>query len=108
MDYHNLLFDHICYFQAKCAGIELTLICSHLESTKQHATERIKQLKIAFDNMKKAPASSTVIFGGDCNLRDPEVRFFFQITSLIKCLPYKSPYEQMLCEPATTLGFKAQ
>ena len=62
--------------QAKCSGVELTLLCSHLESTKQHSKERMNQLKIAMDHMKKAPATSTVVFGGDCNLRDTEVSLY--------------------------------
>ena len=47
---------------------------SHLESTKDHATERKNQLKIALDHMVKASADETVVFGGDLNLRDKEVK----------------------------------
>lgn len=49
------------------------LLNSHLESTKDHATERKSQLKIALQQMEKAPDSVNVIFGGDLNLRDKEV-----------------------------------
>ena len=51
-------------------------MCSHLESTKQHSKERMNQLKIAMDHMKKASVTSTVVFGGDCNLRDTEVSLY--------------------------------
>jgi len=44
---------------------------SHLESTASHAAERKRQLKTAFDVMKKH--KNTVIFGGDLNMRDKEV-----------------------------------
>ena len=44
---------------------------SHLESTASHVDERKRQLKTAFDVLKKQ--DNTVIFGGDLNLRDKEV-----------------------------------
>ncbi len=46
---------------------------SHLESMVEAQTERERQLKIAFEEMEKAPARQTVLFGGDLNLRDYEV-----------------------------------
>ncbi len=46
---------------------------SHLESTKDFANERMKQLKIVFKKMSEVPPSTTVIFAGDTNLRDQEV-----------------------------------
>lgn len=46
---------------------------SHLESTKNHSKERMKQLQIMLNKMQKEPESTTVIFGGDTNLRDSEV-----------------------------------
>jgi len=48
---------------------------SHLESTASHAAERKRQLKTAFDAIKKQ--DNTVIFGGDLNLRDKEVCCFY-------------------------------
>ncbi|NXA09997.1 TYDP2 phosphodiesterase, partial [Sapayoa aenigma] len=64
----NLLVVHV-----SISGIELCLMTSHLESTKDHTKERIKQLQIVLNKMQKEPESTTVIFGGDTNLRDCEV-----------------------------------
>ena len=49
------------------------LMTSHLESNKNRSDERKRQLQICFKMMKDAPSNFTVIFGGDLNLRDPEV-----------------------------------
>ena len=61
--------------QCKCAGVDLRLMSSHLESTgqKMAATERQKQFSRAVDMMETAPPEQTVLFGGDTNLRDKEV-----------------------------------
>ncbi|XP_067912906.1 tyrosyl-DNA phosphodiesterase 2 [Heterodontus francisci] len=59
--------------QVNIAGNELCLMTSHLESTKAHSEERMKQLEIVLKKIKEAPESATVIFGGDTNLRDQEV-----------------------------------
>ncbi|NWI69866.1 TYDP2 phosphodiesterase, partial [Todus mexicanus] len=64
----NLLVVHV-----SVSGIELCLMTSHLESTKKHSQERIKQLQIVLNTMQKESESTTVIFGGDTNLRDSEV-----------------------------------
>ncbi|XP_020637230.3 tyrosyl-DNA phosphodiesterase 2 [Pogona vitticeps] len=64
----NLLAVH-----ATVSGNELCLMTSHLESTKNHGEERLKQLKLVLANMTKVSDSATVIFGGDTNLRDKEV-----------------------------------
>ncbi|NXE20520.1 TYDP2 phosphodiesterase, partial [Ardeotis kori] len=64
----NLLVVHV-----SISGNELCLMTSHLESTKNHWKERIKQLQIVFNKMQKESESTTVIFGGDTNLRDSEV-----------------------------------
>ncbi|NWZ62317.1 TYDP2 phosphodiesterase, partial [Acrocephalus arundinaceus] len=65
----NLLVVHV-----NISGIELCLMTSHLESTKNHSKERIKQLQIVLDKMQKESESTTVLFGGDTNLRDSEVK----------------------------------
>ncbi|XP_054020156.1 tyrosyl-DNA phosphodiesterase 2-like [Dryobates pubescens] len=64
----NLLVVHV-----SISGIELCLMTSHLESTKPHSKERVKQLQIALKKMQEESESTTVIFGGDTNLRDSEV-----------------------------------
>ena len=60
--------------QATINGIPLTLMTSHLESQKNHATERKRQLHVCLDAMMEADSNRSVIFGGDLNLRDNEVR----------------------------------
>ncbi|ETE72543.1 Tyrosyl-DNA phosphodiesterase 2 [Ophiophagus hannah] len=55
------------------SGNDLCLMTSHLESTKDHSEERLKQLKLVLAKMAEVPESSSVIFGGDTNLRDKEV-----------------------------------
>ncbi|KAM6142992.1 tyrosyl-DNA phosphodiesterase 2 [Phoenicopterus ruber ruber] len=64
----NLLVVHV-----SISGNELCLMTSHLESTKNHSKERMKQLQIVLNKMQKESESTTVIFGGDTNLRDSEV-----------------------------------
>ncbi|GFO05870.1 tyrosyl-DNA phosphodiesterase 2-like [Plakobranchus ocellatus] len=59
--------------QAQVKGIPMVLLTSHLESTKDYAAERRRQLKTAFDQMLEAPPVRTVVFGGDLNLRDKEL-----------------------------------
>ncbi|NWV32783.1 TYDP2 phosphodiesterase, partial [Grantiella picta] len=75
----NLLVVHV-----SVSGIELCLMTSHLESTKNHAKERIKQLQIALNEMQKIRESTTVIFGGDTNLRDSEVKKLGNLPDNIK------------------------
>ncbi|XP_068253181.1 tyrosyl-DNA phosphodiesterase 2 [Nyctibius grandis] len=64
----NLLVVHV-----SISGNELCLMTSHLESTKDHSKERMKQLQIVLNKMQSESESTTVIFGGDTNLRDSEV-----------------------------------
>lgn len=52
---------------------KLKLLNSHLESTGDHAEERMEQLKISFHELKGTDESVNVIFGGDLNMRDKEV-----------------------------------
>ncbi|NXJ59160.1 TYDP2 phosphodiesterase, partial [Rostratula benghalensis] len=64
----NLLVVHV-----SVSGNELCLMTSHLESTKNHSKERVKQLQIVLNRMQEESESTTVIFGGDTNLRDSEI-----------------------------------
>ncbi|XP_045717676.1 tyrosyl-DNA phosphodiesterase 2 isoform X2 [Phyllostomus hastatus] len=64
----NLLCVH-----ASVSGNGLCLMTSHLESTREHAQERMNQLRTVLKRMQEAPESATVIFAGDTNLRDREV-----------------------------------
>lgn len=60
--------------QVDFRGQKLCLMTSHLESCKGHAEERMKQLRVVMQRMRDAAEDVTVLFGGDTNLRDTEVR----------------------------------
>ncbi|XP_059172986.1 tyrosyl-DNA phosphodiesterase 2-like [Physella acuta] len=60
--------------QCKVKGIPMTLMTSHLESTAEYSEERVRQLRMAFKRMNSLSAEQTIIFGGDLNLRDKEVK----------------------------------
>lgn len=64
----NLLVAQVTFKNHK-----LCLMTSHLESCKGHAEERMKQLRVVMQRMTDASDDVTVLFGGDTNLRDPEV-----------------------------------
>lgn len=55
-------------------GQKVLLMTSHLESCKAHSQERMKQLRVVTQRLREAPDDVTVLFGGDTNLRDTEVR----------------------------------
>ncbi|XP_033744259.1 tyrosyl-DNA phosphodiesterase 2-like [Pecten maximus] len=59
--------------QCKIKDENFVLMTSHLESGEKYSEERVAQLQKAFRVMQKSSQSSTVIFGGDLNLRDKEV-----------------------------------
>uniref|UniRef100_A0A8B9H1S7 Tyrosyl-DNA phosphodiesterase 2 n=1 Tax=Astyanax mexicanus TaxID=7994 RepID=A0A8B9H1S7_ASTMX len=59
---------------ANFSGHQLCLMTSHLESLKTSSQERCNQLRRVWKRMKEAPDGQTVIFGGDTNLRDWEVK----------------------------------
>ncbi|KAK2854647.1 hypothetical protein Q7C36_006516 [Tachysurus vachellii] len=53
---------------------QLCFMTSHLESCKASSQERMNQMRRVWKRMREAPESQTVIFGGDTNLRDREVK----------------------------------
>lgn len=59
--------------KAHIGELKLQLINTHLESTAEHSSERIRQLKTVFENIAQIPENQTVIFAGDLNLRDKEL-----------------------------------
>lgn len=67
------MYRHLLAVQAHCGSVVMDLLNTHLESTKDHASERKKQLEQCFGLMSRRPDDRSVIFGGDLNLRDPEV-----------------------------------
>ncbi|XP_067304331.1 tyrosyl-DNA phosphodiesterase 2 [Pseudorasbora parva] len=65
----NLLIANVSFL-----GIPLCIMTSHLESCKTGSQERLNQLRRVWKWMKEAPGDHSVIFGGDTNLRDWEVK----------------------------------
>jgi len=67
------MYRHLLAVQAHCGSVRLDLMNTHLESTKEHATERKKQLEMCLGLVERRPADNTVLFGGDLNMRDSEL-----------------------------------
>jgi len=67
------MYRHLLAVQAHCGSVQMDLLNTHLESTKDHAEERMKQLEQCLGLVSRRPPSSTVIFGGDLNMRDKEL-----------------------------------
>ncbi|XP_005158360.1 tyrosyl-DNA phosphodiesterase 2 [Danio rerio] len=65
----NLLIANVSF-----SGHPLCIMTSHLESCKTGSQERLNQLWRVWKWMKETPEDHTVIFGGDTNLRDWEVK----------------------------------
>eukprot|EP00058_Branchiostoma_floridae_P008356 XP_002593844.1 hypothetical protein BRAFLDRAFT_75696 [Branchiostoma floridae] len=59
--------------KARFGSVPLCLMTSHLESTKDHAAERKRQLQQVLQTVMQQDQTNTVIVGGDLNLRDTEV-----------------------------------
>lgn len=55
-------------------GIDVKLMNTHLESTAAHSVERLRQLKICFDEIASTDPKYNVIFGGDLNLNANDMR----------------------------------
>lgn len=52
---------------------KICVMNTHLESTADHTQERVKQLKTCFKAALEQPEGTSVILGGDMNLRDSDV-----------------------------------
>merc|ERR1712129_509650 len=59
--------------QAHCGSVKLDLLNTHMESTADHAEERKKQLEQCLGVVSRRPPDTSVIFGGDLNMRDKEL-----------------------------------
>ncbi len=57
-------------------SIEIDLMTTHHESGTEEVSskQRIEQLKLCFQRMIDAPLHRIVLFGGDLNMREKEVR----------------------------------
>ncbi|XP_028835928.1 tyrosyl-DNA phosphodiesterase 2 isoform X1 [Denticeps clupeoides] len=60
--------------QLSFSGHQLCVMTSHLESCKTSSQERMNQLRRVWKKMRETSDDQTVIFGGDTNLRDWEVK----------------------------------
>lgn len=60
--------------QVSFLGHPLCVMTSHMESMKPKSLERQNQLRTVWKTMREQPQDNSVIFGGDTNLRDWEVR----------------------------------
>ncbi|KAF5905716.1 tyrosyl-DNA phosphodiesterase 2-like isoform X1 [Clarias magur] len=60
--------------EVNLTGHQICFMTSHLESLKANSQERLNQLRRVWKRMREAPDSQTVIFGGDTNLRDWEMK----------------------------------
>ncbi|XP_055782087.1 tyrosyl-DNA phosphodiesterase 2-like isoform X2 [Salvelinus fontinalis] len=65
----NLLMAHVSFL-----GNPLCVMTSHMESMKPQSLERQNQLRTVWKTMREQPQDHNVIFGGDTNLRDWEVK----------------------------------
>lgn len=64
---------NILHTRVKFDEITLNFLNTHLESTKDFAVTRMRQLRECFELAKKLPANEAVILAGDLNMRDKEV-----------------------------------
>ena len=64
---------HLLQLPVTFDGLDLQLMTSHLESTKDHGVERKNQFSQVFKIVEKLQLSRVCIFGGDLNIRDKEV-----------------------------------
>ncbi len=53
--------------------VDICVMTTHLESTKEYSKQRIDQLRKGFKEALGQDKKTLVIFGGDLNLRDNEV-----------------------------------
>ncbi|CAB4057271.1 TDP2 [Lepeophtheirus salmonis] len=71
---YSVMGRNLLFVEAHIGKAKLILMNTHLESTKDHATTRIEQLKKCISIINKsASKETTVIFGGDLNIRDKEL-----------------------------------
>jgi len=73
-DFHtSSMGRHVLAAQAHCGSVKLDLFNTHLESTKDHAEERGRQLKQCLAQVSSRPTERVSILAGDLNLRDAEL-----------------------------------
>ena len=70
------MYRHLLAVRAHCGNVVMDLLNTHLESTTEHAQERMKQLEQCLDIMNRRPSNSTVIFAGKLNTGYPQNTFY--------------------------------
>ena len=75
LDFRSSMGRHLLKLSIQFSGVDLDVMTSHLESTRDYREERLRQLRIAFEEMTTLQTSNRIsIFGGDLNLRDAEMK----------------------------------
>ena len=74
-DFRSRMGRHLLQLSIQFAGVDVTVMTSHLESLKDYGEERIRQLKVVFEKMIELQKVNKIsIFGGDLNIREAELR----------------------------------
>ncbi|XP_057291082.1 tyrosyl-DNA phosphodiesterase 2-like isoform X1 [Hydractinia symbiolongicarpus] len=55
-------------------GQTIVVMATHLESTKEAKFERKNQLRICFDSMSSTSDNEIIVFAGDLNIREQEIK----------------------------------
>lgn len=69
----SVMTRNVIVTKVNCNGIILNLLNTHLESTKDFASHRMRQLLRMRDLVKEMPPTEPVILAGDLNMRDKEL-----------------------------------
>ena len=71
----SIMGRHLLDMNVSFHGVSLQIMTTHLESTKNYAAERKRQLEFCFEEVVKHTRLGKIcIFGGDLNLRDQELK----------------------------------
>ena len=74
-DFRSRMGRHLLQLPVQFCGVDLNVMTSHLESMKDFADERVRQLRVVFEKMTELQKSNRIsIFGGDLNVRDAELK----------------------------------
>lgn len=70
---HSVMMRTLLSVKATVNGIVCRIMTTHLESTRFHAKERMRQLIFVLEHIQTISNDETVIFGGDLNISDREI-----------------------------------
>ncbi|XP_043238148.1 tyrosyl-DNA phosphodiesterase 2-like [Amphibalanus amphitrite] len=71
---HTSMGRNLLCVEAHIGPLKLTLLNTHLESTKAHSDTRMQQLRDCFSRVSATSPERVTIFAGDLNLRDHEMK----------------------------------